>query len=65
MIVLNISRIFLKCGHFSYDGVNDQHMFTTGSGKLPYCPRYIATGQTAKKTLSERSPTKHALLYRV
>jgi hypothetical protein len=75
-ILLNISRIFLKYGHFSYGVVNDQHMFTkqrfiayyyitTGSGKLPYCPRYIATGQTAEKTLSERSPTKHALLYRV
>jgi hypothetical protein len=74
--VLNISRIVLKYGHFSYDGVNDQHMFTkqrfipyyyitTGSSKLPYCPRYIATGQTAKKTLSERSPTKHVLLYHV
>jgi hypothetical protein len=60
--MLNISRIFLKYGHFSYDGVNDQHMFTkqrciayyyitTGSGKLPYCPRYIARGQAAKKTL--------------
>jgi hypothetical protein len=26
--LLNISRIFLKYGHFSYDGVNYQHMFT-------------------------------------
>jgi hypothetical protein len=23
-----ISRIFLKCGYFSYDGVSDQHIFT-------------------------------------
>jgi hypothetical protein len=28
MVLLNISRIFLKYGHFSYDRVNDQHMFT-------------------------------------
>jgi hypothetical protein len=33
--------------------------------KLPYCPRYIAKGLTVQKTLSERSPTKHALLYRL
>jgi hypothetical protein len=26
--LLNISRIFLKYGHFSFDGVNDQLMFT-------------------------------------
>jgi hypothetical protein len=26
--LLNISRIFLKYVHFSYNGVNDQHMFT-------------------------------------
>jgi hypothetical protein len=31
--------------------------------KLPYCLRYIAKGLTVEKTLSERSPTKHALLY--
>jgi hypothetical protein len=27
-VPVNISRILLKYGHFSYDGVNDQHMFT-------------------------------------
>jgi hypothetical protein len=33
--------------------------------KLPYCPRYIAKGLTVEKKLSERSPTKHALLYQL
>jgi hypothetical protein len=33
--------------------------------KLPYYPRYIAKGLTVEKTLSERSPTEHALLYRL
>jgi hypothetical protein len=36
---------------------------TTSRSVLPYSPRYIAKGLTVEKTLSERSPTKHALLY--
>jgi hypothetical protein len=38
--VLSISRIFLKYGHFSYDGVNDQQMFTKQS--------FIASGGNIK-----------------
>jgi hypothetical protein len=50
---------------YSSNNVRCCNFILSPGGKLPYCLRYIAKGETAKKTLSERSLTKHALLYHV
>jgi hypothetical protein len=44
--VLNISRIFFKYGHFSYDGVNDQDMFTK-QRFIAYCSNFILPPEAA------------------
>jgi hypothetical protein len=46
VLLLNISRIFLKYGHFSYDGVNDQHMFTQ-QRFIAYCCNFILPPEAA------------------
>jgi hypothetical protein len=44
--LLNISRIFLKYGHFSYDGVNNQHMFAK-QRFISYCCNFILPPEAA------------------
>jgi hypothetical protein len=45
-LMLNISRIFLKYEHFSYDGVNDEHMFTK-QRFIAYCCNFILPPEAA------------------
>jgi hypothetical protein len=40
--------IFLKYGHFSYDRVNDQHMFTKQMF-IAYCCNFISPPEAASK----------------
>jgi hypothetical protein len=63
--LLNISRIFLKYGDFSYDGVNDQHMFTK-QRFIAYCCNFILPPEASCLTVPDIQPRdrpqiKHSL----